>query len=63
MRRGISIVSILAAVVVAAPPVAGQPMSDIPRASDGTSTMSGRDITFPDGRQLYLEGSAPPAPE
>lgn len=33
------------------------------RAKNGTTTASGRDITFPDGRQLYLEGSAPPAPE
>ncbi|MDH3420030.1 MAG: DUF6152 family protein [Gammaproteobacteria bacterium] len=33
------------------------------RAKNGTNTASGRDITFPDGRQLYLEGSAPPAPE
>ncbi len=32
------------------------------RAKNGTNTASGRDITFPDGRQLYLEGSAPPAP-
>ena len=31
------------------------------RAKDGTNTASGRDITFPDGRQLYLDGSAPPA--
>lgn len=33
------------------------------RARNGTTTASGRDITFPDGRQLYLEGSAPPIPE
>lgn len=33
------------------------------RAKNGTNTASGRDITFPDGRQLYLEGSAPPAPQ
>ena len=32
------------------------------RAKNGTNTASGRDITFPDGRQLSLEGSAPPAP-
>ncbi len=30
------------------------------QAIDGGNTASGRDITFPDGRQLYLEGSAPP---
>lgn len=29
------------------------------QAIDGSNTASGRDITFPDGRQLYLEGSAP----
>ncbi len=33
------------------------------RARNGTTTASGRDITFPDGRQLYLDGSAPPIPE
>ena len=33
------------------------------RAKNGTTTASGRDITFPDGRQLYLEESAPPTPE
>jgi hypothetical protein len=33
------------------------------RAKNGTTTASGRDITFSVGRQLYLEGSAPPAPE
>ena len=33
------------------------------QAIDGSNTASGRDITFPDGRQLYLEGSAPPRPE
>jgi len=31
------------------------------RAKDGTNTASGRDLTFPDGRAIYLEGSAPPA--
>ncbi len=31
------------------------------RAKDGTNTASGRDLTFPDGREIYLEGSAPPA--
>ena len=33
------------------------------RAKDGTNTASGRDLTFPDGREIYLEGSAPPAEE
>jgi len=28
-------------------------------ARDGTNKASGRDITFPDGRKLFLEGSAP----
>ena len=31
------------------------------QAKDGTNTASGRDLTFPDGREIYLEGSAPPA--
>lgn len=31
------------------------------QAKDGTHTASGRDLTFPDGREIYLEGSAPPA--
>ena len=30
---------------------------------DGGNTASGRDITFPDGREVYLEGSAPPKSE
>ena len=29
------------------------------QAIDGSNTASGRDITFPDGRQLYLDGWAP----
>lgn len=33
------------------------------QAIDGSNTASGRDITFPDGRQVYLEGSAPPRSE
>ena len=44
-------------------PVGVEIIVDGYRAKNGTNTMSGRDITFPDGRQLYLEGSAPPAPE
>ena len=31
------------------------------RAKDGTNTVSGRDITFPDGREVYLDGLAPPS--
>lgn len=30
------------------------------RARDGATRASGRDITFPDGRKLFLSGSAPP---
>jgi hypothetical protein len=30
------------------------------RARDGSMRASGRDITFPDGRKLFLSGSAPP---
>ena len=44
-------------------PVGVEIVVDGYRAKNGTNTMSGRDITFPDGRELYLEGSAPPAPE
>lgn len=31
------------------------------QARDGSNRASGRDITFPDGRKLFLSGSAPPA--
>lgn len=31
------------------------------QARDGTNKASGRDITFADGRKLFLEGSAPPS--
>jgi len=31
------------------------------RSRDGTNKASGRDITFPDGRKLFLSGSAPAA--
>jgi hypothetical protein len=41
-------------------PVGTEVIVDGYRAKNGTNTASGRDITFPDGRQLYLEGSAPP---
>lgn len=30
------------------------------RSRDGATRASGRDITFPDGRKLFLSGSAPP---
>ena len=42
-------------------PVGIEILVDGYRAKDGTNTASGRDITFPDGREIYLEGSAPPA--
>ena len=42
-------------------PVGVEILVDGYRAKDGTNTASGRDITFPDGREVYLEGSAPPA--
>jgi hypothetical protein len=31
------------------------------KSRDGRNRASGRDITFSDGRKVYLEGSAPPA--
>lgn len=30
------------------------------RARDGSNRMSGRDVTFADGRKVFLSGSAPP---
>ena len=44
-------------------PVGTEIVVDGYRSIDGTNSASGRDITFPDGREVYLEGSAPPAPE
>jgi hypothetical protein len=32
------------------------------RSRDGANRANGRDITLPDGRKLFLGGSAPPAP-
>jgi hypothetical protein len=32
------------------------------RARDGSNTASGRDITFPDGRKLFLSGGGPGGP-
>ena len=43
-------------------PVGIEILVDGYQALDGSNTASGRDITFPDGRQVYLEGSAPRAP-
>ena len=42
-------------------PVGTEILVDGYRAKDGTNTASGRDITFPDGREVYLDGSAPPS--
>ncbi len=33
------------------------------RALDGSNRASGRDMTFPNGEQIYLGGSSPRAPE
>ena len=33
------------------------------RSKDGTHRANGRDLTFPDGRTLFLGGSSPDAPE
>jgi Family of unknown function (DUF6152) len=33
------------------------------RAKDGSNTVNGRDITFPDGKKLFLGGSSPDAPK
>ena len=41
-------------------PVGTEILVDGYRAIDGTNKASGRDLTFPDGREIYLEGSAPP---
>lgn len=44
-------------------PVGTEIVVDGYQAIDGSNTASGRDITFPDGREVYLEGSAPPKSE
>jgi hypothetical protein len=44
-------------------PVGTEIVIDGYQAKNGTNTASGRDITFPDGREVYLEGSAPGASE
>ena len=44
-------------------PVGTEIVVDGYQAIDGSNTASGRDITFPDGREVYLEGSAPPRSE
>ena len=42
-------------------PVGTEILVDGYRSRDGRNRASGRDITFTDGRKVYLEGSAPPA--
>jgi hypothetical protein len=44
-------------------PVGTEIVIDGYQSKDGTNTASGRDITFPDGREVYLEGSAPSVPD
>ena len=51
-RRGINMNSL---------PVGTEILVDGYRSRDGRNRASGRDITFTDGRKIYLEGSAPPA--
>lgn len=42
-------------------PVGTEILVDGYRSRDGRNRASGRDITFTDGRKIYLEGSAPAA--
>lgn len=41
-------------------PLGAEVIVDGYRSRDGSLRASGRDITFPDGRKLFLSGSAPP---
>lgn len=41
-------------------PLGAEVIVDGYQARDGTNKASGRDVTFPDGRKLFLDGSAPP---
>ena len=41
-------------------PLGAEVIVDGYRSRDGSRRASGRDITFPDGRKLFLSGSAPP---
>lgn len=50
-RRGITNASL---------PVGTELLVDGYQSRDGTHKASGRDITLPDGRQVFLDGSAPP---
>lgn len=40
-------------------PVGAEVIVDGYQARDGSNKASGRDISFPDGRKLFLEGSSP----
>lgn len=40
-------------------PVGAEVIVDGYQARDGSNRASGRDITFPDGRKLFLDGSTP----
>jgi len=44
-------------------PVGTEILVDGYQARDGTNKASGRDLTFVDGRKVFLEGSAPAADE
>lgn len=41
-------------------PIGAEVIVDGYQARDGSNKASGRDVTFPDGRKLFLDGSAPP---
>ena len=43
-------------------PVGTEIIADGYRAKDGSNRANGRDITFPDGRKIFLGGSSPDAP-
>jgi hypothetical protein len=43
-------------------PVGAEVIVDGYQAKDGSNRMNGRDVTFPDGRKVFLGGTAPGAP-
>jgi len=43
-------------------PIGTEIIADGYRAKDGSNRANGRDITFPDGRKIFLGGSSPDAP-
>jgi len=43
-------------------PIGTEIVADGYRAKDGSNRANGRDITFPDGRKIFLGGSSPDAP-